>query len=632
MGKGPIRRSQLIAPFSVGSLTVVRGGTSLICCGLDHWFKYENPEKDIFVDKQEFEIREWRLEKLLGVSKFMQPPDFRIIRGEGEQTNSFFTVPFLRFPTWHFCAFCKTITTVPLTKRERPTCQTCQAADKKQYLNQVPFVALCEDGHIQDFPWREWVHRKGKPDCFRRLRLTSSAGAALANYKVECDCGANRSLALITQMQPNGSTFVSSQLDASGDLFLCPGKRIWLGEGESEVCSRSIVGTPLSASNLHFAQTKSAIYLPIDDNNAPDDLIGLFLRPDIAAFANIVMASAENERELVAHLRGVKAREFQGFTDAQVIAAANKAKGTVSEPLNCDFEEDDEETAFRRAEYNVLCTPRKSDQFASREIAIAEYDQSLQNYFAKIVICDKLRETRALMGFARVYSENGQSLEHRKSMMWKKAPSSEESWLPAYVVYGEGIFFEFKESSIRKWEMHEGIKSRADRLDKRFKKVCNDMRITERTVSPRLVLLHTFAHLLIRRFTFECGYSSASLRERLFVSTCREAPMAGLLIYTASGDSEGSMGGLARLGKPGYLEPIILRALDDARWCSSDPVCMEIGQRGGQGPNSCNLAACHCCCLLPETSCEEFNRFLDRTAIVGNPDERNNYGFFETDD
>ncbi len=148
--------------------------------------------------------------------------------------------------------------------------------------------------------------------------------------------------------------------------------------------------------------------------------------------------------------------------------------------------------------------------------------------------------------------------------------------------------------------------------------------LREKNLNPRFVLLHTLAHLLMNRLTFECGSSSASLRERLYVSNHPSAPMAGLLIYTANGDSEGTVGGLVRMGKPGRLEPVIRRALEQADWCSADPVCREMGARSGQVLDSCNLAACHGCALVPETSCEEFNRFLDRTLVIG---DINNPGF-----
>ena len=131
----------------------------------------------------------------------------------------------------------------------------------------------------------------------------------------------------------------------------------------------------------------------------------------------------------------------------------------------------------------------------------------------------------------------------------------------------------------------------------------------------------------MNQLTFECGYSSAALRERLFISSNPDFPMSGVLIYTADGDSEGTMGGLVRMGKPGYLEPVIQKALMSAKWCSADPICMEMGRLKGQGPDSCNLAACHNCALVPETACEEFNRFLDRGLLVGSVDNPT-LGFF----
>jgi hypothetical protein len=138
-----------------------------------------------------------------------------------------------------------------------------------------------------------------------------------------------------------------------------------------------------------------------------------------------------------------------------------------------------------------------------------------------------------------------------------------------------------------------------------------DLRVT----TPRFVLLHTFSHVMINQLVYECGYGSAALRERIYYGT-GDSAMSGVLIYTAAGDSEGTLGGLVAMGEPGRLERVIAQAIDRAKWCSSDPVCAE---SRGQGPGNCNLAACHACALLPETSCEEQNRLLDRAALLGMP-------------
>ena len=90
-------------------------------------------------------------------------------------------------------------------------------------------------------------------------------------------------------------------------------------------------------------------------------------------------------------------------------------------------------------------------------------------------------------------------------------------------------------------------------------------------------------------------------------------PMAGLLVYTATSDSDGSLGGLVEMGRPEDLGPLIRRALDDARLCAGDPFCAsQEPSRSGQ----LNGAACHACLLISETACEAGNRHLDRAAVI----------------
>lgn len=142
---------------------------------------------------------------------------------------------------------------------------------------------------------------------------------------------------------------------------------------------------------------------------------------------------------------------------------------------------------------------------------------------------------------------------------------------------------------------------------------------------PEFILIHTFAHLIINQLSFDCGYGSSSIRERIYCEkSSNDLKMYGLLLYTASGDSEGSLGGLVRQGETGRIEDTILSAMENASWCTSDPVCI---QSAGQGPESLNLAACHNCTLLPETCCEVGNRLLDRGTVIGTLADKE-IGFF----
>ena len=187
-------------------------------------------------------------------------------------------------------------------------------------------------------------------------------------------------------------------------------------------------------------------------------------------------------------------------------------------------------------------------------------------------------------------------------------------------MYGEGIFFEFNDEKLKSWAEDPEIQRRALSMGKAYK--ASFFRRWERgNLRPEYVLIHTFAHVFINQLSYECGYGSSSIRERIYCEqNDNQFNMNGVLIYTASGDSEGSLGGLVRQGEQGRLEDTIISALKNALWCSSDPVCI---QSHGQGPDSCNLAACHNCAILPETCCETGNRLLDRGMLIGtidNPD------------
>jgi hypothetical protein len=213
---------------------------------------------------------------------------------------------------------------------------------------------------------------------------------------------------------------------------------------------------------------------------------------------------------------------------------------------------------------------------------------------------ESLAETRSLSGFSRIVDAvgaNALSLERK-------------DWRPAYRVHGEGLFLVLKQDLFDAW----GI---GDKLDAVTGRGAAEPRIRLQPPRPELVALHTLAHLLILRLSFEAGYGASSIRERLYSAPATSAtPMRGILLYTAAGDSEGTLGGLVRLGKAGRLERILRNAIAGAQWCSADPVCRE---SPGQGVGSLNLAACHACALLPETSCETGNRLLDRLSIVGRP-------------
>jgi hypothetical protein len=309
------------------------------------------------------------------------------------------------------------------------------------------------------------------------------------------------------------------------------------------------------------------------------------------------------------------------FLDAgQLEWAANGKLAGTARPKTTVGQSEEE---YRQAEYHVLSQGGgndKVDLFAvPRELT--DYAAIVQHFFQSIVLVHKLRETRTMVGFSRILPEDGRDFDARKRDL---ARDSRINWLPAIVVRGEGIFLELRSDLLDQWSSDKDLQRRVGLLAGPYNQRRAERLQKKRTILPRFVLLHTLAHLLINQLSYDCGYGSSSLRERLYCQQEYGLGMNGLLIYTASGDSEGTCGGLVRQGHPGRLEATLIRALRKALWCSTDPICME---SRGQGPDSCNLAACHCCTLLPETSCEEQNRLLDRAIVVGTPHQAS-LGFF----
>ena len=590
------------------------GDESLMVCGLDAW-PFAGEECPI-----DFKFEEERLQARLRVNHFRLPPDYRIPAKGVQHPN--LKIPFVRFPQWHYCPRCGNLQ--ELTPFGGP--QQCNAPNYAEGLNcvslnqqrrpgllPVRFIAVCDCGHIQDFPFMEWVHPSDDctPNCKLRLRAGRSA-AGLSGITIQCSCGKYRSMA---------GAFSEDALEKVN--VSCGGLRPWLGDmtPESTKCGNRLRALQRGASNVYFAHVASSIYLPLWGEESSRRVVDLLEDPEI--WQNLTRVRVDDGRIDLARCRGIceynpKCKDI----DPEELCEAAQRRLDGSEQVARAGEQTEEE--YRQAEYEAMTTARGGEQtdlyIVPRDRA--KYDSPIQDFFTNVMMVLKLRETRAFFGFSRCLPDDGRSSqEHIEDLRL----DTSINWLPAIMVRGEGIFLKLDEEKLATWEQNLGVIERFTRLRNNYNEVRQHRGQSTRQFSPKFVLIHTMAHLLINQLCFECGYGSASLRERIYCdeedSSC---PMSGVLIYTASGDSEGTMGGLVRQGEPNRLEKVLIRALRTALWCSSDPICVE---SNGQGPDSCNLAACHTCALLPETSCEEGNRLLDRVLAIGDP-EQPELGFF----
>lgn len=628
MSSGRIRRAQLVAPFGVGAMSILVNGTSVITAGLDHWY-HTDDAANLYPD--EFVVDEWRLQERLKVRQLRLPPERRVpFQGGGSQYNVKLHVPALRFPRWSFCIYCKRLEVTTLSMAQPVRCPDPKHEGRKAapVMSQVPFVVICERGHLDDFPWSEWVHRALQPQCPGPLRLLSRGGGTLAGQVVRCDpCEQERSLEGVSNAKPGSGpeeTDLSKRLSSEGP-YLCQGSRPWAADPGSG-CGWPLRAALRGAGNVYFPKVESAIFLPRTQGGATAEVLEVLRRPDVQARIQL-LHGIFNEVPIDRLRQSSPVELLSPFSDDELSAGLQDLLGpiTADDAQPDDGEELAPAVAWRQPEYDLLReTPHHPDLTATDPGTPPSYGSEI----GRVRRIEVLRETRALRGFTRV-RDGMLRLSEGKALLRRRQLPPPHDWLPAYVVRGEGIYLELGPAALLAWEARSEVRARADRVAVKFRAVQQRRGLPPREIVPRFVLVHTLAHLLINELIYTCGYSSASLRERLYISGEQGQQMAAVLIYTAAGDSEGTMGGLVRMAEPTNLDTVLTAAIGKARWCSTDPVCMELGE-AGQGPDSCNMAACHGCALLPETSCEEHNRFLDRGLVIGTFD-RPDLGFFARD-
>ena len=457
-----------------------------------------------------------------------------------------------------------------------------------------------ESGHIEDFPYRTWIGCTCADDKSARLYFKAGrSSASLAGIKIECEaCDKKQSLA---------GAFDPAKLWDSGAR--CCGSRPWLGETRSEfTCVSLLEAVQRGGSNVYFPFVASSIYIPPASIGASPEVNEAL--EAYWTFISSALIDGQPNRALCDAFAG------QARVDPEHLFAAAKAKlaGGQQNQIAVTTEEE-----YRRQEFEVLSSGSNDER---SDLFCETFDGAgygwLSGFVRKVGLVRKLRETRVLVGMSRIKPKS-----ERTDPGVQKLSKEPIDWLPAIDVRGEGIFVEFHNERIMEWS------ERADQRIRPLIEAYNDKRsergLRPRRIDARFMLIHTLAHTLIKELTFTCGYGSASLRERLYCNLDDPTqPMNGLLIYTASGDSEGSLGGLVNQGVAGRLETLFADALRRSEWCSNDPVCME---SPGHGLDIPNLAACHACVLIPETSCEEGNRLLDRGLMIGTLDDEE-IGFF----
>jgi len=607
-----VSRSHVITTFGVGSVYELRrysGNSSslhsVMILGLDWW----SPD-DLET------VVEPVLQKALMVKYFKLPPS-----EEEFESCSRAHVPARRFPAWLVCTKCNRLGRVGPEFDDRghqgPECKAMKCEGRGV---PVRLVMACyhtkkdggkdeQPGHVDDFPWEWWAFSNAKEHCPNpQLHLvTTPESAGLSGLVVRCLCEGCKKAGQLGRSL--AGVFGPDALIGCR----CFGKRPWLDD-EQRDCPRKVRALLRGASNVYFPVTASALSIPPFSK----DLIQVLGNRGQVICSSVDTHPMSTLVAMAKNLAGIRDRYSDAaIEDAILMLARGKDVPDVKT-------EREQRTLERRAiREGRPADEGKESQFEAKPIPRDKFPASLARYLEQLVRVHRLREVRALRGFCRVYAPDGFDSYHVTC-----APLSRQKtdWLPAIVVRGEGIYLELDPHRVQTWETRIPVRDRIERLQHSFLEDCKARGRTpaaEELPTAPLVLLHTLAHLLIKQLSLECGYSSASLRERLYVDTGDRS--RGVLIYTATTGADGTLGGLVRQGSPDRFERTFLGALEAARWCSSDPLCI---QSPGQASSPLNLSACHACCLVSETSCELRNTLLDRALLLGTPDQLD-LGFFD---
>jgi hypothetical protein len=588
-------------------MTVLQQGVTVIIPGVDAWYRKADKTQDIPIDCRVTDIN---LAENLGVDFFAVPPAAGI---NPAQQTEYINAPI--FPRWVACSVCKALTKLPDSATSLEPCQTCHAGGKKWAKNiQVNFVSVCESGHLDEFPWVEWVHESWNPSCSNpKLKLESKGSGDLKGQRISCQsCTKSRSMDQTSSSDSEG-TFLSRKLNSSGVVHYCSGARPWLRD-KDDSCGNQIRMILRNSNNIYYSATADSILVPpkgIETATLKD-----LVEPKIHIYTARAAAFKYNYEKLVQWMTLSDAELFEGVDEAELLATVKiliPNKAVVDVP-----DVDDLQSTIKEPEWEALNTFQENTSLTVRSVS---YEKGSIPGIANIAAVPVLNKTTALRGFTRLIP-GVLDLAEGKKLLRRNPFAKNSNWLPAVRHVGEGIFFTLDEAKLKTWEKQPALISRMSTIEQNLAKYGH---LTLRnTPTPRSVLLHTLAHILIQELVLECGYTAAALAERIYSGDDK----AGILIYTASADADGTMGGLVEMSDPKIFGRALANAIANAQWCSNDPVCMELGEEG-QGHHGTNLSACHSCCLLPETACQNFNQALDRATLIGDLTAKGTFsGFF----
>ena len=578
---GKIRQSQVVGTYGPGSM-VDLVADAVVIGGLDFWRDphshgvVEPRLRDSLAEKLSLSGRTLRLE-----NAFIQPPI-----GDDKDPTRRAGIQALEFPHWFVCQSPRCRALVRSNGLERHSGKYVHDCERGREMECVPvrFVAACKRGHLEDFPWSSFVHSDVPRCAAPSMRLNEGATGDFAEVEVVCACGARRRLSNATVPEANPS---------------CSGRRPWLGSEGKEECGERLRLLVRTASNSYFAQVVSALSIPEKQHELVDDVKSQWETLKVATTATLPAFRTIEKIQ----------RAIGRHSDQDVLRAIEQIMSGATV----------EREKLRTAEFKQFVSavpeapgdlPAVEDKFFARTCAL-----NVSKEISRVVLAHKLREVRVQVGFTRIEAATP-DLQGEFDLGVETSPLGLlTDWLPASEVQGEGIFIQLDEKAVRSWEDRKPVTDRGRQLLAGYEEWAKSSPGAPPFPGMRFYLLHSLSHLLISALSLECGYAASAIRERLYCAPADDpTPMAAILLSTGTPGTEGTLGGLVEQGR--RLREHLRRAFDLGVLCSNDPVCASHSPKGDLVERFLEGAACHGCLYIAESSCERFNRYLDRALVV----------------
>ncbi|MEZ0375494.1 MAG: DrmB family protein [Candidatus Sericytochromatia bacterium] len=592
---GDIRPSQLLYSYGMGALLNLSNYSAVIL-GVDRW----QPELSPAIQEERL-LKVVRQRLGLQVKQLCLPPVDPAPSGSGYgRSKSNIGLPIALFPQYMVCSICRRLAPVDGTlfcfkmhryhaHEDKFIHDNCTKGNDPALIPSRFFV-VCEKGHMDDFPWHYFVHW-GDSDCEGDLRLHGK-GSDISMLTVKClGCKKSRNMADAFNKQKHV-------------MPRCQGIHIHLGD-QAEGCDQQMKPMTLGASNAWFPITLSVVSIPTEVNSDLEQLVAQHWQ-SLHAITSVEVLDAFRQTGYL--------RAFYTYPNEQLLSAIAAYRQTQSQSSD---DPKDLQAHLLTPEYQVLSNPGKVRNTPDFQVVEEQVPEVFSGLIDKVVLVERLREVRALVGFTRIHASDQLEMVSGSGHEGPIA-RSKPNLVPASEVRGEGIFLVLNQTALDAWQRKLSSETA----------LWHDAHVSWRRLRKysepeayfpdlQYVLLHSLSHALMRQLALECGYNAASIREKIYSlpAGAEAPPQAGILLYTASPDSEGTLGGLVELGRQHRLGYILEQALENCLLCSSDPLCAEHGLGSGSQVNL-HAAACHACLLAPETSCERGNLYLDRTLLV----------------